>query len=475
MTLVVPRSLRSLVGRSLAALLLHVALWGGATPVHAVPQTGATGAPAPQSGGNVDEAVAWLNGQRLAAGSPPVTLDPALSAAATAHARYLALNKDHPATLGLHSHEQDMGLPGATPEGKESAAKSNISRGHTSVLQAIQALTYVPFHRLGMLDPRLQQIGVGVVPFENPERFGYSVVIDVGSAVDIRAPRTERPAVYPVPGQTDVPLAFPGNETPDPRDPTPGKGKEVGFVITVEPTCGELAAPRQFVLRDETGNDVPVWTLTLGTEVGAVGGSRKVHQLMAFSQAPLRAETAYRVTASGACGDRDYNLDWTFRTGGKRLEQNTRGEYVVRVPEQMDFATASNRETFTETQRESGILLMVQPGTALPEEAWRPLFGWKARVEMTDGTAPDMRLLRPLRFTTWGEWPRIWDYEGGPQFALAMNSNWPQPTRWGTPASEVVVEGRNWVLKFSDGTKVYWTFGGTQAQVVRPGDTPPAR
>jgi hypothetical protein len=428
------------------------------------------GAPAAQ--GSIDEAVAWLNGQRQAAGSPPVPLDPALSLAAAAHARYLALNRDHPATQGLRSHDQDMALPGASPEGKQAAAKSNISYGTRTVLEAMQGLTYVPFHRLGMLDPQVRRIGIGVAPFENAAQ-GYVVVVDVGSAVDHQAPRSDRPAVYPVPGQTDVPLAFPGNETPDPRDATPGRGTEVGFVITLEPTCGELAPPRQFALRDESGADVPVWTVNPGTEVGAVGGSRKVHQLMAFSRQPLRAETTYRVTAGGTCGGRPYDLDWTFRTGGKRLEQNARGEYVVRVPQQMDFATASNRATFTDTQRESGILLLLEPGTELPDEAWRPLFGWKVRAEMADGTATDLRLLRPLRFATWGDWPRVWDYEGGPQFALAVNSMWPQPTRWGTPEPAAAVVGRTWVLRFSDGTAMYWTVGGQQAQVVRPGEAPP--
>jgi hypothetical protein len=476
---------RSSAGLSRAAAIAVLQLvWLVGPAVRTVPVQAASPAIAPalapesvlgdvpavgNAAGDIEAAVGWLNAQRQATGAPPVTVDQSLSDPALLHANYLAINKDNPAVAGLLAHDEDLSLPGATPEGKQSAGRSHFSQGHSTVLEAVQALTYAPFHRVGMLDPQLRRVGVGAAEYSENSRTGLAVVFDVGSAIDRSAPSSDKPAVYPVPGQRDVPPTFDGNEFPDPRDATPGRGREVGFIMTVEPSCGTLSAPREFRLRDEAGRDVPVWTVNPGTTVSTVGGSRVVKQIMAFSQEPLENGTTYRASVSGACVDKSFSQEWSFTTAGPKLTVHASGEYVVKVPEQLDLMTATDRfASYTDTQRERGVVLVLSPGVPVPEDTWKRLFGWKVRVEMADGSAPNINLYRPTGGLTWpgsGGLP-IQNYEGGPQFAEVVAAKWPTMFSWGPPTKPVTVEGREWVVTFGNGAQLRWTLGAPEPKIV---------
>jgi uncharacterized protein YkwD len=416
----------------------------------------------PAAADGVEEALAWLNGVRQAAGAPPVTLDSALSADATAHARYMVLNNGHPALAGLGSHDQDPSLPGASSGGRAAAAASNIYPWARSVLAAVQGLTGVPLHRRGMLDPLVHRVGIGAWPHE---RGGFAVVVDVIRGVDRRASLTERPLVYPAPGQSDVPVEF-GGEIPDPRDATPGKGQPGGYSITVEPSCGRLSAPARVQLRDDAGRDVPHWIVNPGTVLTAVGGSRTVSQVIVLSQQPLEGGTTYQVVVGGRCNDREYSAGWSFTTTGRRLPRNAQGEYEVRVPELMDFATATDwAKTYLPTQLNAGVVLSLSRAVALPDDAHRLVARPRVRVEMADGGPVDLRLLRPVRTSEVGG-VRVADYEQGPQF-LSEFRRQQAAGRWSSPVAPAIEDGA-WVLRFARGAEIRWRQGASEAIVVPP-------
>jgi hypothetical protein len=416
--------------------------------------------PGAQPGGPA-EALEWLNEVRRVAGAPPTTLDATLSSDAAAHAAYLVLNRGKPALAGLRSHDEDMQLPGATPGGRASAAASNIGGGR-SALVAVQDLMQVPLHRTWLLNPQLRRVGIGTAKY--PDSDLYSVVVDVFRGIEHRPAPTERPLVYPAPGQAGVPLEF-GGEIPDPRDATPGKGQRTGVAISVEPTCGTLSAPSRVQLREDKGSDLPFWVVNPGTAVSAVGGTRTVAQILVIPQRPLEAGTAHRVTVSGRCGGKEYAHDWMFTTVGRKLPRNERGEYEVRIPETMDFLAATNwSETYQPTQLEAGILLIVDRGAALPGDPAHRLGFNKLRVQMADSGPVDLRLLRP---TGWIDLSgiQVTDYAGGPQFRAEVVRQ--QAGRWGAPLGPPSIESGAWVLRFPAGAEMRWMPGATAA-IVRP-------
>jgi uncharacterized protein YkwD len=101
-----------------------------------------------------------LNDFRKAAGLLPVAFDGGLSDACRKHARYLALNADHPAVQGLGVHNEDPRLPGATPEGAR-AAKAAVLANLSDPLEAVDGWMSTLYHRVPLLDPRLERVGYG--------------------------------------------------------------------------------------------------------------------------------------------------------------------------------------------------------------------------------------------------------------------------------------------------------------------------
>lgn len=114
---------------------------------------------------------------RRAAGMPTLQQEAHLQQAADAHARYLLEN-------GLNSHEEQPGLPGfsgispserAASAGYASrAVTENLSYGQSGFPASIDALMTGIYHRLGFLDPTLDQIGIARPSIESP-RYVYEL------------------------------------------------------------------------------------------------------------------------------------------------------------------------------------------------------------------------------------------------------------------------------------------------------------
>lgn len=137
-----------------------------------------------------------VNRYRQLAGVPLASDDAQLSDGAGKHAHYMVLNWDIPG-----GHYEDPGLPGYTPEGDLSARSSDLGWGYQTFAHAVEGWLDSFLHRLWMLDPALQRVGIG---FEMAEPYKTGAVLDV---LQGRGPPNPAayPVAYPAAGQTAVP------------------------------------------------------------------------------------------------------------------------------------------------------------------------------------------------------------------------------------------------------------------------------
>lgn len=263
---------------------------------------------------------------------------------ARAHASYLKVNAGRAERAGLRVHEEDPSLPGYTPDGDATARRSHVTESHPRASLAVDALIDAPLHRHGMLDPRLDRIGVGQAgsgTLDDPSTW----VIDLGAR---NTPWEGAPVAitYPGDGQSAVPLRFADGEQPDPRmaviaafsATSPMTVPNVGYPITLHffgcsPTLvearltdiGGLAPDRSGtrVVRPEL--DVPIFTLAPGTVMRTPTGDRSVEMILFFAKQPLLPETVYRATVVATCAGMGTSTSaWTFSTRARLRPRDVR-------------------------------------------------------------------------------------------------------------------------------------------------------
>jgi len=170
-----------------------------------------------------------LNGYRALAQLPRLTLNTAWAEGGWNHSRYMVKNNEI-------AHGEDQDNPWYSPEGDQAARSSNLL-GSTSIAlkdkTAIGLWMQAPFHALGILDPRLQQVGFGSFR----EQDGG---VQMGAALDVLRGRGAMPAgiQYPVawPAEgANIPLnSYTGGEYPDPLSTCPGYATPVGLPIILQ-------------------------------------------------------------------------------------------------------------------------------------------------------------------------------------------------------------------------------------------------
>ncbi len=220
-----------------------------------------------------------INGLRMRAGLPPVTLDRELSAACTAHALYLKTN--HWSGYS-NPHDESEKRPGYSPEGQAAARKSVImAESHSHSIDAYMATFY---HRGGFTDPFLLRVGIstGTVRIS---------VIDVSSASpprDERDPVWKDPILFPADGSVGFETRFCGRgEVPEPTSTPQYRGNPL-TVLFARWDHGVIDFSGELVLLD--GDKViPVPTLVAEAQQGS-------RLLGLVPKWPLRSGATYRVT-----------------------------------------------------------------------------------------------------------------------------------------------------------------------------------
>ncbi len=171
-----------------------------------------------------------INTYRAVAGLPAVTSNSTWEAGNISHARYLVKNN---ALLHTESTTNAWySLEGASA-GQSSLLLGAIGSG-LSDTKVIDKWISGPFHALGILDPRLTQVGYGAYR-ESMGNGGYQLAagLDVYRGIDYFATPTY-PVFYPSNGATSSAARYSGGETPDPLSACAGYTTPSGPPIIVQ-------------------------------------------------------------------------------------------------------------------------------------------------------------------------------------------------------------------------------------------------
>lgn len=247
------------------------------------------------------DALLALNRLRALHGITPVTLDAKLSKGCTDHAQYLTLNKW---TGWTNPHTQSLGPEGATPDGASAAASSVIVFGTPAVGVVDFWLTY--YHRLTLMDPVLESIGVNAAPTT-------ICVIDTVSARREGPPVLLDPVCIPADGGTLCPT---GAVTELPNDPVTEMDSR-GWPLTVyfggrepdvtefEAVLVELPAKPKKKGKHKDGKPVPLLRADQGTFTTIFGF---------VPEKPLSSGALHRATYTWKSGGESFTRSVRFQT-----------------------------------------------------------------------------------------------------------------------------------------------------------------
>lgn len=306
---IMPLTGRPLIRRALraagvaAALLIPIALLSACAPVSARPSLAL---PAP--GGWLG----YLNQYRAAAWLPPVTENAALSAGARKHATYIVHN-------GVLRHGEDPYGAGYSPEGQAAARQSNLfnsSDGGDSDGVAIDTWMQSPFHAVGVLDPRLAQVGYGSYREEN-NRVEMGAALNVLAGIDPAAQPT-----YPIfwPGNgASLPLTLHWGGYPSPLDGCPGYTAPSGLPLIMQLGSGKITPVVSATSFTQNGKPLEHCVIDETTYTTADRTQQKLGRsilgardaIVLIPRFPLTSGTTY--TASLTVNGRAYT--WSFGVG----------------------------------------------------------------------------------------------------------------------------------------------------------------
>jgi hypothetical protein len=178
----------------------------------------------------------WLgqvNFYRTTANLPPVAENAAWSGGNFLHARYTVKND-------ILQHDEDPANPWYTPEGQAAAQKSNIAASYapqSTAAWAIATWMQAPFHALGILDPRLTQVGHGNY-HELDGGLQTAAGLDVIRGLNYALP-ARYPVLWPAHGAI-IPLTYHWGSYPDPLASCPGYASPSGLPLLVQLGPGHL-------------------------------------------------------------------------------------------------------------------------------------------------------------------------------------------------------------------------------------------
>jgi uncharacterized protein YkwD len=255
--------------------------------------------------GLAERAVARINACRKEAGLAPLTLDPALSGAAAAHARYLVVHADDPSTRRLGPNAEDPKLAGFSSAGQDAARGAFIYYGQDQIHPLDQVEDWMAglWNRVQLLNPDLQVIGLG-----SARDVGKGWVLIMSRVLSGVSGRV---VIYPADGQTGVPTAYSGGVEPD---PIPEDGdKRAGYPVTITFPPGAVVRGVHIELREQPDRVVSAWVST--PEKPAASPPWQQNTVCLMARDCLRPHTSYAVTATAVVDGVEWRRTWSFTTG----------------------------------------------------------------------------------------------------------------------------------------------------------------
>lgn len=271
--------------------------------------------PAPPAGAPAS-AIAALNAEnaaRVAMGIPCASLVLALCTSAQNHCNYYTANQGSSTCQASSAHNEISGCPqftGADPGARIKAA-GYTGNGWSECMAflgdpagAVKTFIDSVYHRTPVLSPWYRDMGYG-------EGTGCDT-IDFGPGAS--TPKTVT-AFYPYDGQTGVPLSFNGAQE-GPTPPAPSTGWPSGYPITLYGQGIKVSAHQIMV----DGTTAPLAHQWLDGD-SSLGSTAKV----LYTDAPLSANTTYRVIIDGTSSTATVHFEWTFTTGAATTRPGRRG------------------------------------------------------------------------------------------------------------------------------------------------------
>ncbi|HYM49124.1 MAG TPA: CAP domain-containing protein [Candidatus Limnocylindrales bacterium] len=250
-------------------------------------------------------ALSAVNRYRQIAGLAPVPASAIIHQSALAHAFYTFFNGADPQLLNLGIHNEVKGDLGYTGDNQLARAEhfgyaphsmGEVITHRDDPQAAVSDWIDSVYHRLPLLRADVLELGYG-------DAYLDSMKIQVMD-LSFRERSTGRIIVYPAADQQDVPVAFNGNEIPD---PAPSATYPIGYPVTA--TFDRLAnvVIGTYHLRDPSGADLPGYVLR--------PKDPDMENSFAFmALTPLKANTTYSMELSGTQNGIAFHKLWSFHT-----------------------------------------------------------------------------------------------------------------------------------------------------------------
>ena len=184
--------------------------------------------PTPTPTPEMDAWLIHLNTYRTMAGLTPVLKNPEWENGAYLHSRYMVKND-------FIGHTENSGNPWYTEEGERAAQTSNLAASHCSTADdtyAIDLWMQAPFHAVGILDPRLTQVGYGSFR-EEDGGLQMGATLDVIRGLGELPPTISYPIAWPADGSI-VTLTSHFSEYPNPLSSCTGYQAPTGVPILLQ-------------------------------------------------------------------------------------------------------------------------------------------------------------------------------------------------------------------------------------------------
>src|SRR5438094_9489482 len=244
-----------------------------------------------------------VNRYRRLAGLTPVTSTPVVHQAALAHAFYTFFNGALPSIRDLGIHKEEASGQGYTGDNVLSRAQhfgypqrsmADVITHRTEPAGAVADWIDSVYHRFPLLRADLVELGYG-------DAYLGPLSVQVMD-MSYRERATGRIIVYPAANQVSVPIAFNGNEIPD---PAPNASYPIGYPVTATFDRNATVTVGGFHLRDPAGLDLPGVTL--------LPNQPDMENSFAYmANVPLKPGTTYTADLTYTLNGRAGHIVWKF-------------------------------------------------------------------------------------------------------------------------------------------------------------------
>jgi Tfp pilus assembly protein PilF/uncharacterized protein YkwD len=245
-----------------------------------------------------------VNRYRRLAGLAPVTGSAVIHQAALAHAFYTFFNGALPSIRDLGIHKEEAAGQGYTGDnvltraqhfGYPPRSMAEVITHRSEPAGAVADWIDSVYHRFPLLRADLVELGYG-------DAYLGPLTVQVMD-MSYRERVTGRVILYPAANQVSVPVAFNGNEIPD---PAPNASYPIGYPVTATFDRNAAVTVGAFHLRDPAGTDLPGISLPPSAETE--------NSFAYMANVPLKAGTTYTADLTYTLNGKAGHTVWKFTT-----------------------------------------------------------------------------------------------------------------------------------------------------------------